>query len=52
MTLAVDNAKLLTLAKLNASTDILGLYLYGVSIGVPFENLVRIFTSNVADVLN
>ena len=52
MTLAVDNAKELKLAKLNASTDILGLYLYGVSIGVPFENLVKIFTSNVADVLN
>lgn len=52
MTLAVDNAKLLDLSKLNASTDILGLYLYGVTIGVPFDNLVKIFTSNVADVLN
>ena len=52
MTLAVDNAKELKLAKLNASNEILGLYLYGVSIGVPFEKLVSIFTSNVADVLN
>lgn len=52
MTLAVDNAKELKLAKLNASNEILGLYLYGVSIGVPFKNLVKIFTSNIADVLN
>lgn len=52
MTLAVDNAKELKLAKLNASSEILGLYLYGISIGVPFEKLVSIFTSNVADVLN
>lgn len=52
MTLAVDNAKELKLAKLNASSEILGLYIYGVSVGIPFEKLVKIFTSNVADVLN
>lgn len=52
MTLATDNAKELKLAKLNASSDILGLYLYGVTIGVPFDSLVNIFTSNTADVLN
>ena len=52
MTLAVDNAKKLELKKLNASSEILGLYLYGIAIGIKFEDLVKIFTSNVADVLN
>jgi len=52
MTLATDNAKELKLGKLNASAEILGLYLYGVTIGVPFNTLADIFTSNTADVLN
>lgn len=52
MTLATDNAKELKLGKLNASAEILGLYLYGVTIGVPFDTLADIFTSNTADVLN
>lgn len=52
MTLATDNAKELKLGKLNASSEILGLYLYGVTIGVPFDVLANIFTSNTADVLN
>lgn len=52
MTLATDNAKELKLSKLNAGQDILGLYLYGVAIGVPFETLAQIFTSSTAAVLN
>jgi len=51
MTLATDNAKELALSKLNAGPDILGLYLYGVIIGIPFEKLAKILTSGTAQVL-
>ena len=45
LSLATDNAKELVLAKLNAGQDILGIYIYGIMIGVDFDNLNRILTS-------
>jgi hypothetical protein len=35
--LSTDNAKELVLAKINAGTASIGMYLYGLSIGIPFE---------------
>ena len=46
--LSADNAKELILAKVNAGTAIMGLYLYGLSIGVPINELYRILTSPLA----
>lgn len=46
--LSADNAKELILAKVNAGTAIMGLYLYGLSIGVPIDELYRILTSPLA----
>ena len=46
--LSTDNAKELILAKVNAGTATMGLYLYGLSIGVPIDELYRILTSPLA----
>jgi hypothetical protein len=48
LSLATDNAKELALAKLNAGTGTLGMYIYGLSIGVSFDNIFSILTSPVA----
>lgn len=46
--LSTDNAKELVLAKINAGISTIGMYLYGLSIGVPFNELYRIMTSPLA----
>jgi hypothetical protein len=46
--LSTDNAKELILAKVNAGTSTMGLYLYGLAIGVPVDELYRILTSPLA----
>lgn len=48
LSLSTDNAKELALAKLNAGTITLGMYLYGLSIGVPVETLYKVMTSPIA----
>lgn len=48
LSLSTDNAKELALAKLNAGTQTLGMYLYGLSLGVPVDNLFKIMTSPLA----
>lgn len=45
LSLSVDNAKDLALSKLNAGDSTLGMYIYGLSIGVPVETLVKIINS-------
>lgn len=45
LSLSTDNAKELALAKLNAGTQTLGMYLYGLSLGVPVDTLFKIMTS-------
>ena len=46
--LSTDNAKELVLAKINAGTSSIGMYLYGLSIGIPFEQLYEVMTSPLA----
>lgn len=46
--LSTDNAKELVLAKINAGTASIGMYLYGLSIGIPFEQLYEVMTSPLA----
>ena len=48
LTLATDNAKELALAKLNAGINMLGLYVYGISIGMPFSDIANIMMSDIA----
>lgn len=52
LSLSTDNAKELALAKLNAGTKTLGLYIYGLSIGMDFNVLSGIMMSKVGKVIN
>ena len=56
LSLSTDNAKELCLAKLNAGTGMMGLYLYGAAIGMDFKVLNNIIASplgfTVAKLLN
>ena len=45
--LSTDNAKELILAKINADTNTMGMYLYGLAIGVPVDTLYEIMTSEL-----
>lgn len=47
ISLSADNAKELKLAELNATPKTLGMYLYGISIGVPVEKLYNIINSDL-----
>ena len=51
LSLATDNAKELALDKLNAS-NMLGMYIYGITIGVDFKTLADIICSNTGLVIN
>lgn len=52
LSLATDNAKELALSKLNAGTKTLGLYVYGISIGMDFKDIATIMMSDVGRVIN
>lgn len=52
LSLATDNAKELKLGSLNAGRDIAGLYLYGITVGIPVEELYEKLTSPTAIVLD
>lgn len=45
LSLAVDNAKDLALAKINSGQRSMGLYAYGLSLGIPIQELVQIINS-------
>ena len=45
MSLAVDNAKELALAKLNCDPNTMGMWLYGISIGADFKDIGKIMMS-------
>ena len=47
LSLSTDNAKELQLYLLNASTKTLGLYTYGISIGMDFKDITKILTSPI-----
>ena len=51
LSLATDNAKELALDKLNAS-NMLGMYIYGITIGVDFQTLANIICSRTGLVIN
>ena len=48
LSLATDNAKELALAKMNAGTGMLGMYIYGIAIGIDFDTIFEILTSPAA----
>ena len=45
LSLATDNAKELALSKLNASTKTIGMYIYGITIGIDFKDVAKILMS-------
>lgn len=49
--LSADNAKELVLDKINAGIDMIGLYLYGISVGFDIPSLSKILMSKSSDVL-
>ena len=51
LSLATDNAKELALSKLNAGTKMLGMYVYGLSIGMNFNDVANIMMSPVGNVI-
>jgi hypothetical protein len=51
LSLAVDNAKALALAKVNAGPKMMGLHIYGLTLGVPIKTLCEIITSEEGMIL-
>lgn len=49
LSLSVDNAKDLSLAKLNANPATMGMYLYGLTIGVNVDTLTKILMGPIGD---
>lgn len=47
LSLATDNAKELALSKLNAVTKTLGMYIYGVAIGMDFHDIAKLLMSDI-----
>ena len=45
LSIAVDNAKDLALAKINSGPRLMGMYVYGMTLGIPTEDLISIMTS-------
>lgn len=45
LSLATDNAKELCLGKLNAGTKTIGMYIYGLSVGIPFNTIATLLMS-------
>lgn len=52
LTLATDNAKDPTLAKINAGPEMISLYTSGLAMGIPFEDLVTLIASNTGRILS
>lgn len=52
LSLATDNAKELQLSKLNANTKMVGLYIYGITIGMDFRDIANILMSPTGNVIS
>lgn len=52
LSLATDNAKELCLAKLNANAKMAGMYIYGLTKGIPFEELGQLLMSDIGGVVS
>ena len=48
---ATDNAKELSLGKINAGTNMLGMYIYGITIGMSLEDVAKIIMSPTAKII-
>lgn len=51
LSIAVDNAKDLALAKINSGPKMMGLYAYGLTLGIPINDLVAIINSDEGRIL-
>lgn len=51
LSLATDNAKELALSKLNASTKTIGMYIYGITIGMDFKDVAKILMSPTGSIV-
>lgn len=51
LSLATDNAKELALSKLNASTKTIGMYIYGITIGMNFKDIAKILMSPTGSIV-
>ena len=51
LSIAVDNAKDLALAKINSGPKMMGLYAYGLTLGIPIKELVAIINSEEGRIL-
>ena len=51
LSIAVDNAKDLALAKINSGPRLMGMYAYGLTLGIPIEQLVKIMNSQEGRIL-
>lgn len=51
LSLATDNAKELALSKLNASTKTIGMYIYGITIGMDFKDIAKILMSPTGSIV-
>lgn len=52
LSLSTDNAKELSLAKLNAGSTMIGTYIYGICIGMDFKNISDILMSDSVQTIN
>ncbi len=51
LSLSTDNAKELALSKLNAAPGMIGMYIYGITIGIDFKTLAKIMMSNIGNTI-
>lgn len=51
LSLSTDNAKELQLSKLNATAEMIGMYIYGISIGMDFRDLARTLMSDTGELI-
>lgn len=51
LSLAVDNAKALALAKVNAGPKMMGMHVYGLTLGIPIKTLCEIMNSTEGKIL-
>ena len=51
LSLSTDNAKELQLSKLNATAEMIGMYIYGISVGIDFRDLARTLMSDTGEMI-
>lgn len=52
LSLATDNAKELCLSKLNANAKMAGMYIYGLTMGISFQDLGKLLMSDIGDTVS